>query len=277
MKGNLIMNSDSIKKAVLDMKETILNDLHLELEEEMSKPSGKRDYQKIAELTEAIHDIDCENDDSASHYEETKNAIMTRLENQKTSKKKRLRKLIAVAAACCFVLIGINIATFSTLGLNMFQAIYKYTKGGITVDINRSDEIILPTTEDDPYGIKTKCAEYDIYPQTPSYIPDDFYLTGIDYDETEEYKALRFFYKKETIRLNIDFTEYNEGIDFHPLGIPTDTYNVSEEMIEGHNVYILKEDNQFTAAFLKDNIGYLIFAEYLDYDTCYKTVESLLK
>lgn len=48
-------------------------------------------------------------------------------------------------------------------------------------------------------------------------------------------------------------------------------------MVNGRKMYILKEDNQFTAAFLEDNIVYVIFADGLSYDECQKVIESLAK
>ncbi len=80
----------------------------------------------------------------------------------------------------------------------MFKRAYHFTKGGITIMIGENEnteptspptappatdatapeeEVIeLPTYPGDPYGIKAVCAEYGLYPMTPTYIPDGFNL-----------------------------------------------------------------------------------------------------
>lgn len=268
------MESKLNKKAVLDMKEQIINDLKVELDEEMKKSPKKRDYNKIDEITAAIHEIDCENDDYESHYEDARNELFARLEKEKNRKSRRRLKGISIVATCCVLLIGINAVTFSTMGMNMFKAIYHISKGGITVDIERSNEIILPTTKDDPYGIKAKCAEYDINLQAPTFIPEGFYLYDINYEENDTFKRVDFFYKNVTAKINFTFTNFKG--DVPPIGLPTDTYELNKETINDQIIYTLKEDNQFYGIFIKENIQYLIFTEYIDYDSCYKIVNSLL-
>ena len=77
--------------------------------------------------------------------------------------------------------------------------------------------------------------------------------------------------------MNFDFCQYKEGEEIPPIGIPTDTYNIVEEKVNGRTMYILKEDNQFTATFQEDNIVYVISAIDSNYDECQKVIESLVK
>ena len=86
-----------------------------------------------------------------------------------------------------------------------------------------------------------------------------------------------FYYKKADIILNFNFTMFSDDREIPPIGIPTDTYNIVEEQINGYKMYILKEDNQFTATFLEDNIVYAITAIDCDYDECQKVIESLVE
>ena len=125
--------------------------------------------------------------------------------------------------------------------------------------------------------MKAKCAEYNMKPLTPTYIPAGFELADIAVDEISSFTDVIFYYKKSGIKLNFDFCQYKEGEEIPPIGIPTDTYNISEEVVNARKMYILKEDNQFTAAFLEDNIVYLITAIDCNYDECQKVIESLAK
>ena len=159
----------------------------------------------------------------------------------------------------------------------MFSAAYKIVKGGITIDMNVGEKIDLSVTDDDPYGMKAKCAEYDMYPLTPTYIPEGFELTKLQDDINSVVTNLIFHYEKDDIILNFNFTMYKDGREIPSIGLPTDTYNIVEEQINGHKMYILKEDNQFTATFLEENIVYLITAIDCNYDECQKVIESLVK
>lgn len=274
------MEKDSLKRKVLndmDMKEDMIADLQRELKEEMSKPSSQWDCEKISEITETIHNLSC--DRKIETNETGKTALIKKVKKAKASKspKKKIYRRIGAVAACLLIGVGINAASLSVVGMNMFSAIYQITKGGVTIDMNKKEVIELPTTADDPYGMKAKCAEYDMYPLTPSYIPEKFELVNLVVDELSSFTHIIFQYKDSGIKLNFDFCQYNEGEEIPPIGIPTDTYNIVEEEINGHTMYILKEDSQFTAAFLEDNIVYVIFADGLDYEKCQKVVESLAK
>ncbi len=76
-------------------------------------------------------------------------------------------------------------------------------------------------------------------------------------------------------KLILSYEAYKNSDDIPPIGIPTDTYNLVETEINGQTVFILKEDGQFTATFLNNNIVYVITSNKLDYDECQKVVESM--
>ncbi len=48
-----------------------------------------------------------------------------------------------------------------------------------------------------------------------------------------------------------------------------------ETKVNDRTMFILKEDNQFTATYLSNNVVYVIFSDGLDYDECQKIVESI--
>ena len=259
---------------ITEADKELLKELQVQLDEELNKPIMQQDFDLIEEITKTICEIHNENELIEA---KTKSGIAF-LKGRKTNVNKlKIRKWSAVFVSCVAVILALNIASFSALGMNMFSAAYKIVKGGITIDMNEGEKIDLSVTDDDPYGIKAKCAEYDMYPLTPTYIPEGFELTDLHEEKGSVISTIIFHYEKDDIILNFNYTMYSEERKIPPIGIPTDTYNVVEEQINGHKMYILKEDNQFTATFQEDKTVYTIYADGLDYDNCQKIIESLVK
>ena len=226
-----------------------------------------------------IFQLNCSDNEAVQDsVEASKSKLMNKIQESKPKNSIRLYKGLSVAAACAAVVVGLNAFSLKALGQDIFSAAYQFTKGGIFIDMSNDDNNIeLPVTSADPYGMKAKCAEYDIYPLTPTYIPDGFELIKLFEEKNDVFTHIVFQYKKDEIKLNIDFCQYNNGMEVPPIGIPTDTYNIVEEKINDYKMYILKEDNQFTATFLEENIVYLITAIDCNYDECQKVIESLVK
>ena len=271
------MENETLKRKVLNdmnMKENMIADLQRELKKEMEKPSDQWNCEKIAEITETIHNLSCEG--SKETDENRKSDLLKKIGESGTPTIK-IHKWLSVAVACAAVIVGLNAFSLRALGQNIFSAAYQFTKGGILIDMSNDNNIELPVTSDDPYGMKAKCAEYDMYPLTPTYIPEGFELINIVEDVNNVTTNVIFYYKKGDILLNFNFNMYKDGKGIPPIGIPTDTYNIVEEQINGHKMYTLKEDNQFTATFLEDNIVYAITAIDCDYDECQKIIESLVE
>lgn len=260
---------------ITEADKELLKELQVQLDEELNKPIKQQDFDLIEEITKTICEIHNENELIEA---KTKSGIAF-LKGRKSdvNNKLKIRKWSAVFVSCAAVILALNIASFSALGMNMFSAAYKIAKGGITIDMNEGEKTDLSVTDDDPYGIKAKCAEYDMYPLTPTYIPEGFELTDLHEEKGSVISTIIFHYEKDDIILNFNYTMYSEDRKIPPIGIPTDTYNVVEEQINGHKMYILKEDNQFTATFLEENIVYLITAIDCNYDECQKVIESLVK
>jgi hypothetical protein len=161
-------------------------------------------------------------------------------------------------------------------GQNMFSSAYQITKGGIiisTAEPSESDELVVSPS--DPYGMKTKCAEYGFFPDTPSYIPEGFKLEFISEDSDDYSDMLFFSYKKDNAKLNFVYVNYKTDDIIPSIGFPTDTYNVEEVESDDHITYILKEDKQFTASFITRRIKHSMFSENLDYTECQKILDSL--
>ncbi len=260
-----------------NLRREIISDLCKELDQEMNKPKKARDVERITELNNMIFDLTGMGDEAVNQsIESSKNELLRKISENNKSSHIKIVKRISAAAACLLVILGLNAASLKTFGQNIFSAAYQLTKGGITINAVQSESSKNANSiESDPYGMKSKCAEYGFFPHTPDYIPDGFVLDDISEhcDETSDYLA--FYYKNGDMKLNFSFTHYKSNDELPPIGIPTDTYNVTEEMINGNVVYILKEDSQFTAIYINKGVEYNIFAEGLDYNECQKILESL--
>lgn len=268
------MNKKALKRQMISMKTEILADLQNELDEEMKKPPKKRDCKKISELSDAFFEISCgDNDDVIQSREKSKKDLINRISKEKRGRNIRLYKYISVAAACVAVVLGLNTASMRVFGQNMFSAIYQLSQDGITIDMKQQGDIV--PENDDPYGMKAKCAEYGFFPETPSYIPTGFILSDTYEKGDDVSKNVKFFYRKGDVKLNFDYHYYNDSEDIAPTGIPTDTYNVTEEQINGHVIYILREENQYTATYLENNTVYCIVAHNLDYEIYRMILENM--
>lgn len=269
------MNKNALKRQMMSMKTEILTDLQNEINEEMKKSPKKRDCKRISELSDAFFEISCgNNDDAIQRREMSKNALINKIPKEKKMHNIRLYKHISVAAACLTaILLGLNTASMRVFGQNMFSAIYQLSKDGITIDMKQQGDIAIENN--DPYGMKSKCAEYGFFPETPSYIPTGFILADTYEKSDSVSKNVKFFYRKGEIKLNFDYHYYNDSEDIAPTGIPTDTYNVAEEQINGHMIYILREENQYTATYLANNTVYCIVAHNLDYEIYRMILENM--
>lgn len=249
-------------------EESTAEELEKQLELELKKPHP--DYDLADELSKTILEA----------RGQTVKAINVKPKIQairrKNIRRVRFPKWAMAVSAACVVLIGANAISVSAWDMNIFSAIVKFTKGGMSVNLNQKKNIIeLPISEEDPYGIKAKCAEYDIFSLTPHYLPKGFELVDFYADINEAISDICFFYQKDEFKLNITYTKYADSEKTSTVGIPTDTYNLQEVEINRQTAFILKEDKQFTATFLNDGIVCVIFSNKLDYDECQKVIESM--
>ena len=185
-----------------------------------------------------------------------------------------------LAAACIplVLLFGLNAYTINAQGVNVFKALVDFVQGGVLIGFeDRQEESVieLPTSENDKYGMKGKCAEYGVYPLVPEYLPDGFQLSDITIDDENTFTLLVFSYVSGKRKISISYTKYHDSKDIPSILVPSDTHNITEKEINGQTMYILEEDNQFTATFLRNNMIYVIFSDGLDYEECDKIVDSI--
>ncbi len=268
--NKLLLNISNVTEA----DKQLLNELQIQLDNELKKPVTQQNFDLIDEITETICEIRKENEfieaKSRSGIEYLKK------QTEPVCKKSKLKKWCTILGSCVAVVLVLNVASISAFGKNVFSTAYQIVKGGINIDMDKEEAIELSAESDDPYGMKAKCAEYDMYPLTPTYIPEGFELVNLFEEKNEVFAHIIFQYKDSGIKLNFDFCQYKEGEEIPPIGIPTDTYNIMEKKVNGRTMYILKEDNQFTATFQEDNMVYVVSAIDCNYDECQKVIESLV-
>ena len=255
----------------------IINNLYAELNEELKKKFNKRNFDKIEELTQLIRELTEGKEDMNKRTENGIAMLNEKIHENNNTIKFNFKKAVVGLCMFCAVIVIFNCMSLSAWGTNLFSAIVKLNKGSISIDFGKQhQEIInLPKSPDDPYGIKSKCAEVGLYPQTPEYLPENFDLVNLETDEMEICTCIEFYYKNDKMKINISYSEFNID-DIPPLGIPADTYNLSETKVNNNTVYILKEDNQFTATYIIDNIVYFIYTDNVDYNDCEKILESFV-
>lgn len=264
-KGEIDLRKEKIEKQLNKADTDILSDMEKAFAEEIDKPTDERDEDMISELGELI-----------SHMQDEISSVNIKIPSDEIPKNRKLYKIITVVVICVLVILGLNTVSLNVFGQNMFSATYQIANGSIKISPNQSDLTdTLETSPSDPYGMKAKCAEYGFFPKTPSYIPDGFILKKVDVLSDDYSDSIIFAYVKDNMILNFFYTNYKTNANIPPIGIPTDTYNFTEEQINGHTTYILKEDRQFTSVYVDRRIEHTIFVENLDYTECQKILESL--
>lgn len=268
------MNKEKLEKQLSDIDLEILSDLKNNLAEEMSKPADERDENLITELEEMISET--EEEIISASKKRSLESVMKMLDEYEEPKHIKLYKRLSIVAACLLLVIGLNTASLKVLGQNLFSERYQPTQNGIYIfpEQAKSNSNIEPS-DSDPYGMKAKCAEYGFIPYAPSYIPEGFVLDEIAEDSNDSSDSVLFVYKKGKVTLSFCFKHYEKNSVMPVIGIPTKTFNITEEQINGHPTYILKEDKRFEAAFREKRIDYTIYANGLDYDECDKILENI--
>ena len=250
--------------------------LKQQLDEERAKPLKKRDFDKINSLSHEISEL--LDGEQQEDYSDGINRLFDRISDYEKAKKKpsiAFRKLIPIVCSAVFLFTA-NCISVAAWNMNIFSAVIEFTKGGFSVDFGKSDyEVIeLPTSENDPYGIVAECAKYEIYPETPHYLPDGFELSAIDSNVNESYSnSITFVYTKGGASISISYDLYFNEVG--QIGIPSDHYNISETQVNGYPAIVSKEDNQYTITFVKDKTVFFMFTQDVPYDECEKIVASI--
>lgn len=259
------------------MKRELISDLQKALDEELNKPETERDINKITEITDMLFSLTSQGNEqvSESMSASKKQLFKTIGIKQPSDRKRSIKRTVSVATACFAVILTANIVTLNVFGQNVFSSVYHLSKGSISIDVDQN-VTGTETSESDPYGIKAKCAEYGFFPEAPDYIPEGFSFDNVIInDEHDEFKSVVFIYKRGKKQLNFHYEYCISDVWLNrQIGIPTDTYNVTEEEINGHTIYVLREDHQYSAYFIDKRIRYGMYGRDLDYEECEKVLRS---
>lgn len=272
MKGlaqKIISDKELEKKAFLYLKR--------QLDEETAKPSGKRDYDKIAVLTNELCELS-DGLDQSSDIVGQKQRLYSKISEYNAGKNKAsvrtLRKIIPIICAAAIVFAA-NCISVSAWNMNIFSLAVELTQGGVKIDFgNKSEEIVLPTSENDPYGIIGKCEEMDITAETPHYLPEGFMLVCMESDKNDYMDYILFTFENGSEKISLSYQYFHDG-DLSNICILSDEHNISEITVCGHQAIVSKEDNQMNLIF---NSGYCvidIFTQNVDYAECDKIVNSI--
>ena len=247
-----------------------VEELRTQFEKECAKKNP--DYGLVDELAKLIAEQEGTSDKINIPDE------IAELKRKTTISHKRIvspKWLTAVCASLVLVL-GLNAYSAYAWNMNIFSAIVKFTKGGFSVDFNeeQQDIVELPTSEDDPYGFLAKLAEYDIEFETPHYIPEGFDLTEIEaYNNGDVGQTVRFIFENGKMVVCLTYTKYYDEIP--EIGIPSDSYNISEIEVNGSPAIVSKEDDQYTIVYQKNKTEFFMFADNVPYEECEKIVDSI--
>lgn len=249
-----------------------------QLDKETAKPIKSRDLSKIDDLS---HDI-CELIDGKRTTSDDVSKEVERLydrfaEYEKSKNKPSVclfRKTLPVLCTSVVLLVT-NCITVLAWDMNVISAVIECTKDGFFVDFGKNqEEIHLPTSENDPYGIIAECAKYDIYSETPHYLPNGFYLEYVGSNVNENFaNNIDFTFKNGDMSIALSFERYWNEVG--KIGIPSDHYNISETTVNGKPAIVSKEGNQYTITFINNKTSFFMFTQDVPYDECDKIVNSI--
>ncbi len=262
----------AIKKGDADRE--FLMEIEEALDKELSKPVSEQDFDLIDDLTQTISLME----QTDALIARRTRAGIAQLEYQLTRKPVRKWKKSVVAAGLCAAVIGLScIWSASAFGLKNLPSVYQISGGSIQIDMTAPFDAEIKAENIYADEMRSICDEQGFRPLIPSYIPDGFEPTDLygtaQYYET--YRTVRFDFKCKDSKLTLIYWDYEHAEDLPKMGIPSDTYNFTQEVFNGTVVHVVKENNQYTAVFLIGQTQYLLFTDGLDYDESRHVLESM--
>ena len=134
---------DNIRNVHDDSIDTdMLEDLQKMLDEEMSKPENEIDFNKIAEITEAIAEISGAEDIPEETIEIRAEEIISEANVRERRKCINiLYKWVSVLSACFVFAIALNFYTVSSYGTDLITTVMEITENGFSLDFSNETPI----------------------------------------------------------------------------------------------------------------------------------------
>jgi len=134
MKDNL-----KIKAVLGDDTATMISELHVLLNEELTRPADQRDYDYISELTQSIAELS-----GASLTDEEQEVNIEAIISEGSAVKKRsfisvVRRTLSAACSFALIFAAANCISFASFGSDVFHAVVDYRSGGFVVDFSNTD------------------------------------------------------------------------------------------------------------------------------------------
>ncbi|MGN0665364.1 MAG: DUF4367 domain-containing protein [Huintestinicola sp.] len=268
------MNKDEVISRILSDENSFdaksAEELEAMIDKELSKPDNEIDYELVNELTlQALE----ERGQKPLHNDVDEKLKELKAMQNEEKKHFHLPKWSVGLVAACVMIMCANVISVSAWNMNIFSLIVELTQGGAKIDFDEQDEeIVLPISEDDPYGIIAKCKEHEIVADTPHYLPEGFILTNVEYNNADEYKCILFRYDNSSQFITISIDSYIENMQ---MGIPSDKHNISEIVVNDHTAVMSKEDDQMIVIFRSGDYMVNIFTQNVDYSECDKIINSI--
>ena len=239
------------------------------LHAECSKPYPERDYDRIAQITDALFRLNPPDSPMISPSE----AVSTVTARYRQFRRRRMRRVgtALTAVACIAVVFGCNLFSVRTYGINMVRAVYEVICGGVQFSLKERN---MPQQEmPNPDPMQHTLETCGFTPLMPAYLPEDLTLIRTQTDETP-FADFRFRNGAQTVELTFEQFSENRSPDDIMAGFPSDQYRIRETQSGGTEILISWEDKQFTAVFMQDQILYTVFTENLEYDEAYRILQS---
>lgn len=255
----------------------LLEAIDTAIEEEWKKPEPDIDNSILSDCIDDWYEVSGE---TKPDFDQHINEIKNHLGIGKIRKFARV-KTVAKVAASFVIIIGIaltvNFISLKAFKVNLLGDIVEFGEDVIRFNFLYavpSNAISLVTSEDDPYGLKAECAKHQMYPLLPTKLPDGTVVSSIDYGEAEGLQKnfnVLLDDKKHHSALNITCYE----VDTLPnVVVPSESQEIEKLVINGIDIYIIKNEKEYIATFLVENTLYAFYTN-MEYEQFIITLYSL--
>lgn len=275
-------NSSSHSNSHVNPDQAFLEELQEKLSKELEMPHPERNYDRIEEWTDTINLLlgTSELIDKRSKI----GILQLRQEKEKVNRR-RMKRIICtfVSCFCAGVLIISNIWSYSVLGMSAFSVMYQVMSGGITIDFKKQENVLPESYNSDSLyncylaEMRRICENENISSRLPDYLPDEYTKTELfgQVIRATHVCTVIFHFEHQGSKLILQIMDYDSSDNMPPMGVPSDHYNISEQIIDGIRVCISKEDQQFTAVFEEGTIQYMLYIDNTDYTEGQKILQSM--